>query len=186
MRHTTTICTAAALSLGAVLIAGAQEPAGTTGARDPMMVAHADMKNAQGESIGRAELKDTPNGVLITLRLDRAPEGEHAFHIHEVGRCEAPAFESAGGHFNPTGAGHGFLDPKGPHAGDLPNVHVGSDGRLHVELFADEIGLATGERTLFDDNGSAVVLHAKPDDYQTNPAGDAGDRLACGVVMKGK
>ena len=144
----------------------------------------AELKNREGQTIGRARLTDTPNGVLIAVMLEKAPAGEHAFHIHENGRCDPPGFQSAGGHFNPGGAQHGYGQAKGPHAGDLPNVHVPSDGRLTFEVLADGVALASGAKSLLDDNGSALVMHAKPDDYRTDPAGDAGDRIACGVIQK--
>jgi Cu-Zn family superoxide dismutase len=146
--------------------------------------ATAELKNREGQAIGRARLAETPHGVLITVDLERAPSGEHAFHIHETGRCDAPAFESAGGHFNPTKAQHGFFDAKGPHRGDLPNVHVPSSGRLAFEYVADSVALKTGQARLLDQDGSALVMHAKPDDYRTDPAGAAGDRLACGVIQQ--
>jgi superoxide dismutase, Cu-Zn family len=146
--------------------------------------ATADLKNREGQTIGRARLTDTPNGVLITVTLERAPAGEHAFHIHDTGRCDAPAFESAGGHFNPTQARHGFLDAKGPHRGDLPNIHVPSSGQLAFEYVADGVTLSAGTASLLDQDGSALVMHAKPDDYRTDPAGAAGDRVGCAVIQK--
>jgi Cu-Zn family superoxide dismutase len=146
--------------------------------------ATAELKNREGQTIGRARLAETPNGVLISVNLDRAPAGEHAFHIHETGRCEAPAFESAGGHVNPTQASHGFLDAKGPHLGDLPNIHVPSNGQLAFEYVADGLTLSAGGKSLLDQDGSALVMHAKPDDYRTDPAGAAGDRVACAVIQK--
>ena len=100
--------------------------------------------------------------------------------------CTAPTFESAGGHFNPTGAAHGILSDKGAHLGDLPNIHVPPSG-VNVELFVPGVSLQSrpGLHALLDDDGAALVIHAKPDDYRTDPSGDAGDRLACGVIVKG-
>jgi Cu-Zn family superoxide dismutase len=146
--------------------------------------ATAELKNPDGQTIGRARLADTPNGVLVTVELERAPAGEHAFHIHETGRCDPPTFESAGGHFNPTQARHGFLDPKGPHRGDLPNIHVPSSGQLDFEYIASGVTLSAGGGSLLDQDGSALVMHAKPDDYRTDPAGAAGDRVGCAVIRK--
>jgi Cu-Zn family superoxide dismutase len=163
----------------------AQKPAaGATTTQKPGAGATAELKDREGQTIGQAKLTETPHGVLISLNLDRAPAGERAFHIHQVGRCDPPTFESAGGHLNPTGAQHGFLQAKGPHAGDMPNVHVPKDGRLTVETLARGVTLQGGKNSLLDADGSALVMHAKPDDYRTDPAGAAGDRIACGLIQK--
>jgi Cu-Zn family superoxide dismutase len=144
--------------------------------------ANAELKNAQGKSVGSATLTQTPAGVLIRLSLQGLPAGEHAFHIHAVGKCEPP-FTSAGGHFNPTEAHHGMMSGKG-HAGDMPNLHVPSDGKLTIEVLNDHVTLDKGKpNSLFDSDGSALVVHAKADDYKSDPAGNAGDRIACGVVQ---
>jgi superoxide dismutase, Cu-Zn family len=169
-----------ALSAGLLGIVSVQ---GQSGSRQGAG-AGAELKDRDGQVIGRAQLADTPNGVLLRVSLDRAPEGEHAFHIHETGQCQAPGFESAGGHFNPSKAQHGFHDAKGPHAGDLPNIHVPQGGRLTFEHVLHDVSLSAGNNSLLDQNGSALVMHAKPDDYRTDPAGAAGDRLACGVIQK--
>lgn len=166
-----------------------QKPA-TTGTEKPATAgtakaeARAEMKDRDGKTIGRATLSETPHGVLIDLQLEGAQAGERAFHIHQVGRCEGPAFESAGGHFNPASAQHGLMNAKGPHAGDLPNIHVPKDGRLTVEAFARGVTLQSGSNSLLDADGSALMLHAKPDDHRTDPSGAAGDRIACGVIQK--
>lgn len=141
------------------------------------------MKNAKGENIGDARLTQTPHGVLIQANLAKLPPGTHAFHIHEVGQCEPP-FESAGDHFNPGDKKHGFLDPQGRHAGDLPNMYVAENGDLKVEVFAPQVTLNDGQHRLRDVNGSALVIHAKPDDYSSDPSGNAGDRIACGVIAQ--
>jgi Cu-Zn family superoxide dismutase len=145
--------------------------------------AHAELRNEQGKKVGAATLEETPHGVLITLDLDGVPPGTHAFHIHEVGKCE-PGFKSAGGHFNPTDKKHGALSAAGMHAGDLPNLNVPESGKLKVDVFATAVMLGKGNNSLFDADGSSLVIHAGPDDYKTDPAGDAGARLACGVVVK--
>ncbi|MEW6296618.1 MAG: superoxide dismutase family protein [Thermodesulfobacteriota bacterium] len=137
--------------------------------------------NTEGDRVGEAKLTQTPHGVLIALDLSKAPPGTHALHIHEVGKCEPP-FESAGEHFNPFGKQHGFLDEKGRHAGDLPNIHVPQSGELTVEVLATRVTLREGENRLFDDDGSALVIHEQADDYRSDPAGDAGARIACGVI----
>jgi len=129
-------------------------------------------------------LRETPNGVLLKVDLRHIEAGVHALHVHAVGKCERPDFTSAGGHWAPEGRQHGILDPKGPHAGDLPNVHVFAAGKASVELFLKEVRLGAGTHPLLDADGAALVLHAGEDDYHTNPAGDAGDRIACGVIAR--
>ncbi|MFW6079882.1 MAG: superoxide dismutase family protein [Gemmatimonadota bacterium] len=147
--------------------------------------ARAPLRDAEGDVVATAVLRETPHGVLIRLRATALPPGEHGYHIHETGRCEPPTFESAGGHYAPRGREHGFLNPRGPHAGDLPNLHVPADGELAVEHLAGDVTLRAGETgTLFDDDGSALVIHARRDDYTSQPAGDSGERIACGVVRR--
>jgi Cu-Zn family superoxide dismutase len=141
------------------------------------------LKDKDGKEVGKATLTDTPNGVLILLELVSAPAGTHGFHIHETGKCEPPDFKSAGGHFNPDGTEHGILNLEGPHAGDMPNVHVPADGKLTVEVLNTLVTI-DGERALLDEDGSAVVIHAGADDYKSDPAGHAGDRISCGVIAK--
>jgi len=143
--------------------------------------ANAVLKDAQGAEVGRATLTTTPSGVLISLDLTALPAGEHAFHIHAVGKCEPPDFKSAGPHFNPDTTKHGLMNPEGPHAGDMPNLHVPESGKLQIEVLNPTVTLSA-ESALLDEDGSAVVIHAAADDYQTDPAGNAGDRIACGVI----
>ena len=145
--------------------------------------AQAELKDAAGKGVGTAMLMDTPHGVLITVKLSGLPAGGHALHVHAVGKCEPP-FDSAGGHFNPAAAVHGYLQEKGPHAGDLPNIHV-MQGTLNLEVLAPEASLASGPNAVLDADGAALVVHAATDDYKTDPAGGAGARIACGVIMKG-
>jgi Cu-Zn family superoxide dismutase len=145
--------------------------------------AKAELKAADGKVMGQAMLRETPNGVLVSVELTGVPPGVHAFHIHAVGMCEGPQFLSAGGHFAPGGTQHGLLARMPAHAGDLPNVHVPADGRVSFEVLAP-VTLAAGERSVFDADGAAVMLHAGPDDYTTDPAGNAGGRIACGVITR--
>jgi len=146
--------------------------------------ANAALKDKTGKSVGTVELSQTPASVLLKLSLKGMPAGEHAFHIHAVGKCEPP-FESAGPHFNPGGKHHGILSGEG-HAGDMPNLHVPASGQLEVEVINAAITLAKGKpNSVFDADGSAVVIHAGKDDYKSDPAGNAGDRLACGVIGEG-
>lgn len=145
------------------------------------------MTNADRQEVGEVTLTQTPHGVLIRIDLPqktaRIPAGTHAFHVHQVGKCEPP-FTSAGPHFNPQGKKHGFLDSGGGHAGDLPNIHVPENGALTVEFIAPQLSLKQGKNNLLDSDGSALVIHARQDDYKTDPAGEAGDRIACGVIAR--
>lgn len=144
--------------------------------------ATAAMNNTDGKSVGEVQLQAVPNGVHIKADLQGLPPGTHAFHIHETGACETPDFKSAGGHFNPTDANHGWLDAGGPHAGDFPNIHVPDSGALTVEYFNMMVTMAEGPNSVFDDDGSAIVIHESSDDYTTDPAGEGGSRIACGVI----
>jgi Cu-Zn family superoxide dismutase len=147
--------------------------------------AKATLVNAQGKKVGEATLTETPKGVKIVMKLEHLPPGVHAFHIHAKGICAPPDFQSAGGHFNPYGKQHGFTNPAGPHAGDLPNITVGSDGTAHVEMWTKLVTLKEGPRnSLFPPGGTSLVIHAGADDYVTDPAGGAGPRLACGVITR--
>jgi Cu-Zn family superoxide dismutase len=142
--------------------------------------------DAQGKRVGTAQLTQTPSGVLIELDLKGLPPGEKAFHLHENGACDPrDGFKSAGAHFDPRGNQHGLHAAKGPHAGDMPNQFVRQDGVLRAHVLNTVVMLPPGEATLFDADGSALVLHAKPDDYRSQPAGDAGDRIACAVIERG-
>jgi Cu-Zn family superoxide dismutase len=144
--------------------------------------AQATLKNAEGKEVGRAALTQTPAGVLIRLTLDGLPPGERAFHIHGVGKCEPP-FTSAGPHFNPGGRKHGIMAADGRHAGDMPNLHVPADGKLVAEVLNDAVTLEKGKpNSLLGRQGTALVIHAGKDDYRSDPTGDAGGRIACGVV----
>jgi Cu-Zn family superoxide dismutase len=143
--------------------------------------ASAVLKDATGKDVGKATLTLTPSGVLVRLDLTAVPPGDHAFHIHAVGKCEPPKFESAGPHFNPDETKHGLMNPEGPHAGDMPNLHVPAEGKLQVEILNAMVTLSA-EAALLDADGAALVIHAAADDYKTDPAGNAGDRIACGVI----
>lgn len=153
----------------------------------------AELQNRQGNVVGYAYLTATADGVLIQVRMtglgsEMTGDGwsEHGFHIHETGTCTPPDFSSAGGHFNPTGVGHGLLDTDGAHAGDLPNLLVLPDGSASYQVTTDLVTLDSGERGLFDADGSALVLHSGPDDYLTDPAGESGDRIACGIITQAR
>ena len=144
--------------------------------------ASASLKGLNGEDHGTVTLQQTPHGVLVMTDVQDLPPGEHGFHFHTTGTCEPP-FESAGGHFNPAEAKHGFEAEDGPHAGDVPNVHVSEDGTAQVQHISTMVSLNEGEEGyLLDDDGTSIMVHAGPDDYQTDPSGDSGDRIACGVI----
>jgi superoxide dismutase, Cu-Zn family len=147
-------------------------------------MANATLVDAEGRNIGQARLQQTPHGVLLKLELRNVPSGVHAVHVHEVGRCDAPTFESAGAHVASPGRQHGFLATGGFHAGDLPNIDVPATKNFAVEYFVRDVTLDAGAATLLDADGSAVVIHAGKDDYVTNPAGGSGDRIACGRIVR--
>jgi len=144
----------------------------------------ADIKNVQGESIGEAILSNDGGDVLLDLTVSTISSGSHGFHIHTIGSCEAPDFKSAGGHWNPTKAEHGIENPNGSHAGDLPNLDVDKSGNASLVQYS--IGkLASGAAdTLMDEDGGAIVIHADADDLSSDPAGNAGPRIACGELVK--
>lgn len=143
-----------------------------------------NMQNAQGQGVGTATLTPSANGVAIKLDLHDLPPGEHAIHVHENSKCLAPDFKSAGGHFNPEGKHHGLQNPEGPHAGDIPNFTVGADGKAKATVVAPNVTLGSDPHSVFHGDGTALVIHAKADDGKSDPAGNAGDRIACGVIVK--
>lgn len=143
------------------------------------------LKNTDGDNVGTVELEQVDDGVKITLDATHLPPGTHAIHIHETGSCEVPDFKSAGDHYNPGDAEHGFDSEGGPHAGDLPNIEVSEDGTVKDEFIADMVTLEKEqEHSLLDDDGTALVIHADEDDNKSQPAGDAGDRIVCGEIVE--
>jgi Cu-Zn family superoxide dismutase len=142
------------------------------------------LSDAAGKSVGTAKLAADPGGVKITLAVKGLTAGEHAIHIHEAAKCDAPDFKSAGGHFNPEHKQHGKDNPAGPHAGDIPNFTVDAKGGSTASLVAPGITLTDGDHSVFTGGGTALVIHAKADDGKTDPAGAAGDRIACGLIKK--
>ena len=142
--------------------------------------ATASMQDAAGRQLGTLTLTESAQGIVLAGRLMGLVPGERAIHLHTTGRCEPP-FESAGGHWNPTNRAHGTANPQGPHAGDAPNVTVAADSSLVVQVTTPS-GTLRGTMPLLDGDGAAVVIHAGPDDYRTDPSGNSGDRIACAVV----
>ncbi len=144
------------------------------------------LTGAGGEVRGGGEVWQDNNGqVHVDLQLQGLPAGTHAIHFHAAGSCApspAPAFSAAGGHFNPAGRQHGLSNPAGPHAGDAPNFTVDSNGSAHVQFVTDRVTVTAGSATLFDADGTSLVIHAGADDQMSQPAGNSGDRIACGVV----
>ena len=154
-------------------------PAATADTSKPADVTVA-MKDSTGKDLGNLTLSDTPAGIMVMGNLTGLPAGEHAIHLHMTGAC-TPNFEAAGGHWNPTNKEHGKDNPKGPHAGDTPNITVGADGSVSV-MVTSPAGTLRGADALLDADGAAVVIHAKADDYKSQPAGAAGTKIACGVA----
>src|SRR4051794_3057634 len=151
-------------------------------------VAYATIENASGDQRGTVELwQDADKIVHVDAQLIAMPPGTHGIHFHAVGQCDGSGttpFASAGGHFNPLGRSHGLDNPAGPHAGDAPNFTVGADGTAHVSFTTDRVTLTEGSTSLLDSDGSAIVIHASADDQTSQPSGNSGARIACGVVKQ--
>ncbi|MDP8922298.1 MAG: superoxide dismutase family protein, partial [Chloroflexota bacterium] len=147
--------------------------------------ATAELRDASGQVIGSATFTESAGGVQVSAQVRNLPPGVHGIHVHAVGRCDPPDFMSAGGHFNPTNQQHGLRNPQGPHAGDLPNLTVEANGTATYQASNTLLTLRSGASSPFDADGSALVIHADPDDEMTDPTGNSGGRIACGVITPG-
>ena len=148
-------------------------------------VGHATMRNAANELVGELRLESTAAGVRVVGEIFNLTPGAHGIHFHETGRCDDAAFESAGKHLNPDARQHGLDNPAGPHAGDLPNITIPASGRLPVDFTTARATLDSATAGLLGGDGSALIVHAAADDQRTDPSGNSGARVACGVVMGG-
>jgi Cu-Zn family superoxide dismutase len=143
-----------------------------------------ELKGAKGESVGTASITPAGTGINIALDVTGLTPGVHGVHLHAVAKCEGPAFTSAGPHFNPDMRKHGTENPDGPHAGDMPNFTVAADGTAKTTVADPRVTLSTAPNSVFANGGTAIVIHAAADDMKTDPSGNSGDRIACGVVLK--
>ncbi|WP_137864047.1 MULTISPECIES: superoxide dismutase family protein [unclassified Sphingomonas] len=165
------------LAAGLLTVAGCASPQKDARYMAGHSRAQADLKMADGTDVGKAIAEEVDGSIRVMVEVHGLTRGVHGTHVHTVGKCEGPDFASAGGHWNPTAHQHGKDNPMGPHAGDMPNLSVGEDGRDRT-IFVLPGGTYAG---LMDEDGAALVVHANADDYKTDPTGNSGGRIACGV-----
>ena len=183
MRYLKAIAVPAALFLVILLLACQQEEEAPEPEKDVGAAATAAIMDKDGQALGTVTLTQGPQGVLVSADLNGLPPGGHGFHIHAVGAC-SPDFSAAGSHFGPGEESHGFLHSTDMHAGDLPNIYAGADGAARADAFTADVTLASDDvRSLFDSDGSAIIIHEKPDAYGED-VGSAGARIACGVIQR--
>ena len=184
MRMSGSIAWRGLVVVGAAIIGGCKHAPSPL---DRIAVAYSTFESAAGEPRGTAIIWQSPSNVVhVELHLSGLPPGEHGIHFHAVGKCEGgtTAFSTAGAHFNPIGRQHGLKNPAGPHNGDAENIDVEADGSYSKGFTTDRVSLTDGSTSLFDADGSAIVVHAAPDDQVSQPAGNAGARIACGTLRK--
>lgn len=171
---------AALAAIGLFALAG-YVPSALALSSSPTM-AHAALADGAGVSKGSVEIAEKDGGLSVTVKANGLTPGLHGVHIHTVGQCAAPDFASAGGHWNPTAKHHGAENPDGAHMGDLPNIEIGADGSGSLTFTVPGASLGSGDHPLLDADGAALVVHAGPDDMKTDPSGNSGGRVACGVI----
>lgn len=151
--------------------------------KPPIKPVQVTMKNAQGVTMGTAVLSPTAEGTRLSVEVSGLKPGAHGIHFHEFGKCEPPDFKTAGGHLNPMNKQHGLENPLGPHAGDLPNLQVGADGKGKMDIVSTRVRLGKGTpNALQKEGGTSLIIHEGPDDQKTDPSGNSGARLLCGVI----
>jgi superoxide dismutase, Cu-Zn family len=170
MKSTALWAMALVVAFGLVARAGAQD------------IAEGKFKNSDGKDVGTVRIEHMASATIFFLKLHDMPPGVHGIHVHSVGTCTPPSFDSAGPHFNPAHSQHGTKNPKGPHAGDLPNITIPADGKLETSVTLAGMLQWDGDGGLLDGDGASLVIHANADDYTTDPSGNSGPRIACAKI----